>query len=345
MAMTTIDLRSDTVTRPDGCDARRDAAGAARRRRVRRRPDGQRIAGKDCHDARQGGGAVHALGHAEQPVGADGALPARRRILGGPGRAHLPLRGGRGRGARQHPAPADRQPARRLAGTGRHRGRHQARRCALCAHAAAVPGEHLRWQRAQHRLLAPGHRPGPPPWPGDASGWRAAVQCRRRAGRRRRCARQSQGDGATVRQRVGVLQQRPRRTGGLGAGRQPRLDRACPSRAQDARRRVAPGRRVGRRRPACAGSPHRSPGRGSCTRAAAGRWPARARRCGQRAGADEHGLCRPRIRRAVRAGHRWSACATRGLLCTGLYKLRLVTHLDVERQDIDRAVRILRETL
>ena len=35
----------------------------------------------------------------------------------------------------------------------------------------------------------------------------------------------------------------------------------------------------------------------------------------------------------------------RGLLCTGLYKLRLVTHLDVGDDDIDRAVRILRETL
>jgi threonine aldolase len=34
-----------------------------------------------------------------------------------------------------------------------------------------------------------------------------------------------------------------------------------------------------------------------------------------------------------------------GLLCTGLYKLRLVTHLDVSANDIDRAVRILRETL
>jgi threonine aldolase len=35
----------------------------------------------------------------------------------------------------------------------------------------------------------------------------------------------------------------------------------------------------------------------------------------------------------------------RGLLCTGIYKLRLVTHLDVSRVDIDRAVTILRETL
>jgi threonine aldolase len=35
----------------------------------------------------------------------------------------------------------------------------------------------------------------------------------------------------------------------------------------------------------------------------------------------------------------------RGLLCTGIYKLRLVAHLDVSRADIDRAVHILRDTL
>jgi threonine aldolase len=34
-----------------------------------------------------------------------------------------------------------------------------------------------------------------------------------------------------------------------------------------------------------------------------------------------------------------------GLLCTGLYDLRLVTHLDVTRDDIDRAVAIFRTTL
>lgn len=34
-----------------------------------------------------------------------------------------------------------------------------------------------------------------------------------------------------------------------------------------------------------------------------------------------------------------------GVLCTGLYRLRLVTHLEVSRDDIDRALRVLRETL
>jgi threonine aldolase len=34
-----------------------------------------------------------------------------------------------------------------------------------------------------------------------------------------------------------------------------------------------------------------------------------------------------------------------GVLCTGLYKLRFVTHLDVSRADIERAVQVLRATL
>jgi len=37
--------------------------------------------------------------------------------------------------------------------------------------------------------------------------------------------------------------------------------------------------------------------------------------------------------------------AARGVLATGLYKLRLVTHLDVSREDIERALPILRETI
>jgi threonine aldolase len=35
----------------------------------------------------------------------------------------------------------------------------------------------------------------------------------------------------------------------------------------------------------------------------------------------------------------------RGVLATGLYRLRLVTHLDVSAGDIDRAIRVMRETL
>ena len=60
----------------------------------------------------------------------------------------------------------------------------------------------------RHRLPAPGHRPCAPPRPGDPPRWRPAVQRRGGAGRRRRCTRQGARDGAAVRQRVGVLQQR-----------------------------------------------------------------------------------------------------------------------------------------
>jgi threonine aldolase len=34
-----------------------------------------------------------------------------------------------------------------------------------------------------------------------------------------------------------------------------------------------------------------------------------------------------------------------GVLCTGLYRLRFVTHLDVSADDIERAITILRQTL
>jgi threonine aldolase len=36
---------------------------------------------------------------------------------------------------------------------------------------------------------------------------------------------------------------------------------------------------------------------------------------------------------------------SRGLLCTGLYRMRFVTHLDVTADDVERAITILRETL
>jgi threonine aldolase len=35
----------------------------------------------------------------------------------------------------------------------------------------------------------------------------------------------------------------------------------------------------------------------------------------------------------------------RGVLCTGLYRMRFVTHLDVSHDDIERAIAVLRETL
>jgi hypothetical protein len=58
--MNTVDLRSDTVTRPTACDAGRDGGRRRRRRRVRRRPERQCAAGAHRGAARQGGGALRA---------------------------------------------------------------------------------------------------------------------------------------------------------------------------------------------------------------------------------------------------------------------------------------------
>ena len=74
-----------------------------------------------CADARQRGGAVRAQRHAGQPVRADGALRARRRIHRRPDGAHLPLGRRRRRGAGQHPAAAAGAAGRRHDPAGRHR--------------------------------------------------------------------------------------------------------------------------------------------------------------------------------------------------------------------------------
>src|SRR5690349_3561279 len=62
----------------DAGDAPRHAGGAARRRCVRRRPDGQSPAGARGRDLRFRGGALSAIGHAVEPGGAHEPLPARR---------------------------------------------------------------------------------------------------------------------------------------------------------------------------------------------------------------------------------------------------------------------------
>ena len=93
--MRTIDLRSDTVTRPSARDARGDARGGGRRRRARRRPDGARPAGPRCGAPRQGGRAVLPVRHHVQPGGGARADRARRRGLPPRPGAHRVLRAGR----------------------------------------------------------------------------------------------------------------------------------------------------------------------------------------------------------------------------------------------------------
>ena len=60
--MKVIDLRSDTVTRPSPRDARRHGRGRSRRRRLRRRSDRQPPRGAGRRDARQGSGALRCSG-------------------------------------------------------------------------------------------------------------------------------------------------------------------------------------------------------------------------------------------------------------------------------------------
>ena len=186
-----IDLRSDTVTQPT--PAMRAAMAAAE--------VGDDVYGDDptvnalqeriAAHAGLRGGAVRAQRHAEQPVRADGALPARRRIHRRPDGAHLPLGRRRRRGAGQHPAAAAGAAGRRHDPAGRHRGRDQARRCALRAHAGC-----WRWRTpgAARCCRCPTSKP-PRRWRArrglathldGARLFNAAVARRRR---RRRCAR------------------------------------------------------------------------------------------------------------------------------------------------------------
>ena len=62
-----IDLRSDTVTKPTPGHAAGDGRGGGRRRRIRRRPDGQATRSQDRRVAREGSGPVCSLGHDGQP--------------------------------------------------------------------------------------------------------------------------------------------------------------------------------------------------------------------------------------------------------------------------------------
>ena len=94
-------------------------------------------------------------------------------------------------------------------------------------------------------------------------------------------------------QRLGLLQQGAGRAGGLGAVRQQGLHRPRPPRAQDGRRRDAPGRDAGGCRFARAGPPCRAAGRRPRAGAAAGRRPGRHRRAAGRSAADQHPVRRP----------------------------------------------------
>ena len=309
----------------------------SRRRRVRRRPD----ASTRCRSAsRRLLGFEAALfvpsGTQSNLVRDHEPLPARRRVHRRPDGAHLPLGRRRRGGARQHAAAAARAPGRRHAGAGRNRGRDQARRRALREEPPAVlentlggkvlPLAYLEAATAlaRSRGLAT-HLDG-------ARLFNAAVALGVPRGAR---------DRAPLRQRLGVLLQGPGRAGRLGAVRQPRVHRRA--------------RTAGARWPAAACARPACSLRRRCTRSSimSSGWPktmrnARAwpRDCRP---ARRHGRARrsPTSCSSTSPAARGAACSThlksRGVLATGLYRLRFVTHLDVDAAGVDRAIAAMRE--
>ena len=103
-----IDLRSDTVTHPTDAMRRAMAAAERRRRRVRRRPHGQRARGPRRRAPGQGGRPVRRERHDGQPRLADGAPAARLR---GHRRRVDPHRAGRGGRPRRRRRRDDPRPA------------------------------------------------------------------------------------------------------------------------------------------------------------------------------------------------------------------------------------------
>ena len=268
---------------------------------------------------------------------ADEPLPARRRVHRRPDGAHLPLGRRRRRGARQHPATAAAAPARRHAGAGRDRGRDQARRRALRAARGCCALENTSAARSLPlRLHRERDGAGAPTRSGDPPRRRAAVQRRGRSARRRRARSRAHFDSVSV-----------CFSKGLGAP----SARRCAAAARSSRVRTAGARcsAAACARPACwlrrpvrARPSRRAAGRRPCQRAPPRRWPARLARRHGRGAADQH-----RLRRGRRASARRAARAPgqRGVLATGLYRLRFVTHLDVDAADVDRAVTAMREHL
>ena len=185
------DFRSDTVTRPTPAMRAAMAAAPVGDDVFGDDPTRQRAGSRSRRAARLRGGAVRALGHAVEPRRRDDPLRARRRIHRRPGGAHVSLRSGRRRGARQRPAAAAHQRGRRHAAARRHRGGDQARRLAFRAHAADRAREHDRRQGAAGRLRGGRARARRCARPRDASRRRAAVERRGEAAawRRRRSRR------------------------------------------------------------------------------------------------------------------------------------------------------------
>ena len=333
----------------DAGHARGDGGGAAGRRRVRRRPQRQRAAGEDRRDAR-----------ASRPRCS--CRPARRAtcarilshcqrgdeyIVGQMQHCYRWEGGGAAVFGSVQPQPLNHQPDGTLAladieAAIKPDDPHFARTRLLALEntlgGKLLPMAYLQQATALARSQGPG----------DATSMAPGCstrRSRRRADRQRCRAREARRIARPVRQRLGVLQQGPGRAGRLGAVRLARPDRPRPPHPQDGRRRDAPGRHAGRGGRVRAGPPRRAPGAGPCAGAAPGRGPGGHRRAAGGAAADQHRLRRPggagagAVRRAAGAPGASRACWP-----PGLYRLRFVTHLDVDAAGVDRAVAAIRRS-
>jgi threonine aldolase len=337
--MAVIDLRSDTVTRPPRRCAPRWPPAEVGDDVFGDDPSRQRAAGPHRRAAGQGGRAVHAHGTQSNLCALMAHCGRGDEYIVGQ-MAHTYRWEGGGAAVLGSIQP---QPLAQARPTARCAGRHRGQPSSPTTPTSRAPGC-WRWRTpgAARCCRWPTSRP-PPRWPGSGPGHppgrRAAVQRRGGLGRRwRRAAARS----PPLRQRVGVLQQGPGRAGGLGPGAALATDRPRPPPPQDAGRRHAPGRRAGRRGDHALDHhvDRLADDHANARRLAEGLQGLPGVAVRRRRPTSSSSTWRPRRRRPPCAGRRAAACC-----CTGLYRLRLVTHLDVTTADIDRAVPVLRGAL
>ena len=214
----------------------------------------------------------------------------------------------------------------------------------LRPHPAGLPGEHAQPRR---RARAPDgerrrDRPvGARAQPGHAPGRRPADE--RRGGVGAAGARV----GAALRHGLDLLLQGPGRAGGLGAGRIGRGDPQGAPAPQALRRRDAPGGDPRRGGALCPRASRRPPGRRPRPCPAAGRGVRgdRGLRAGIRAGRDEPGLGRWSTASLGTAAEVAAYLRSHGILVSvlGPQVLRACTHLDVSREQVEYVAGVIRQ--
>ena len=346
-ASTSVDLRSDTVTRPT--PAMRAAMAAA--------PLGDDVFGDDPSvNALQEkiaamlglrGGAVRAHRHAEQPVRACCRTASAATSTSSARWQHCYRWEGGGAAVfgSVQPQPLDHQPDGTLALADIEAAIKPDDR-AFRAHPAAGAGEHAGRQGAAVRLPASRRRR-----------WRArkglATPPRRRAAlqRRGRPGRQASAADPRAKRAASRAASTASRSASARASAR-RSARRCAARANSSRAPAASARwPAARMRQAgvlaaaavvCARPPCRPPGAGPCAGAAAGRGAGRHRRA--EVEAPQTNILFVDLAGAARSASAelLAHLAREGVLATGLYRLRFVTHLDVDAAGVDRAVAAIR---